>query len=201
MKTYIQFSIIILTVLSLFACSPQYKIVNEYIAPEANSGKLCVKQCYIENKSCNKKCDQKHNLCLAEKEKLARENFDQKLHEYHYSLEDYELDIGHYYAEKRLYELQLDSLETKKQNALLKCKLKHIDKKDCYAYKNLKHDSKMMTEPFKPHKPHKPSLVNEITLYQDLCVKDCFCSNVFSKCYIACGGKIISNKVCISNCK
>jgi hypothetical protein len=74
--------------------------------------------------------------------------------------------------------------------------------RSCIEIKNIDNDNIRLMELERPIKPdNKPTISKLTSQFQKSCNKKCNCSNIYSKCFISCGGTIKYKKVCIENCE
>jgi len=187
--------------LLLSACSPQYKLVHDYYPPKQNKGMECInKQCTKNRNSCQNSCNNNFQNCLINQEKAAHHNYPILLDNYYHEMELYQSDLSLYHEKINNYHLKKDNIKLKMNNALNHCNKKHKDDKQCSEYHHYKKKLKKIYRPYHPNQPIKPSLAHSIRDFQKSCSKNCQCDDLFNQCYIGCGGKIDTRKICISNC-
>ena len=180
---------IILSSLFFLGCSPKYKIVNKYVAPETESGKACLVECQKQYGSCKEVCKANFEICKTKAHAAAQENFELKMQRYSILLEEFLDDM-------EMYQLEIDMM--------------YFDGFGGYGYGygygryGYYPHSLFMMHPmplFRPTRPRKPSLEKEIQLAEmKMCQIDCGCTKTFDDCFVTCGGIVKADRICIENC-
>lgn len=178
---------IILISLFFLGCSPKYKIVNAYVAPQTESGKACLVECQKQYGSCKEVCKANFEICQTKAHATAKENYDRKMQRYSILLERYLDDM-------EMYQLEID--------------LMYFDGfyggYGRYGYSGYYPHRMFMMYPmpvYRPARPYKPSLAKEIQLAEaKMCQIDCGCTTTFDDCFVGCGGTVKTDRICIENC-
>jgi len=182
---------IVLSSLFFLGCSPKYKVVNEYVAPQTESGVACLSACQKQYGSCKEVCKANFEICKTKALSAAKANYKKKMHQYSVLLERYMDDM-------EMYQLEID--------------LMYFDGFVGYGY-GYGHGygrygyyphSMFMMRPmplFRPVRPLKPSLEREMQDAQtQMCQIDCGCTTTFDGCFTGCGGTLKTKRICIENC-
>ncbi len=186
---------------TLFACSPEYKIVHDYIPPHDNRGLTCIdRKCSANRQQCQFQCNEGFKTCLIDQEEIARDNFPEQLSDYYHQMDIYHVKMEQYHHEYERYQQRNRHLRHLQDKALKFCQQKKIEKHQCSDFHHFKKKRNKLYQPYAPSEPMKPSLTNSIHHMQQSCTHNCQCDQQFDKCYIGCGGKVNSRKVCIENC-
>lgn len=174
--------------LYLTACSSQYKIKGNYIAPLSLEGKEKVKKCLENKKKCDLIFNQKKEICLIEKEKEARSNFPklradflkfQRIHKQEW--EDYQSKLKSFEKKYKEFEASL--------NHEPPC---DISDEDCIDVDVASQLSEMENR----ERPHKPiyaiplNLSRYIKKLQQTCSDSYSCIKTYDSCFISSGGEI-----------
>ena len=179
---------IAISTLFFIGCSPKYKVVNEYVMPQTESGKSCLSECQKQYGSCKEICKANFEICKTKAHIQAQENFERKMHKYSILLESYLDDM-------EMYQLEVD--------------LMYFDGfyggYGRYGYSGYYYPRRMfMMHPgsmYRPARPLKPSLTQEIQLAEmQMCQIDCGCTKTYDNCFVGCGGSVKAKQICIENC-
>jgi len=201
MNTF-KFLVIIFVFVLISACSPKYKIVHDYSAPNTESGLQCInQQCQAENTQCQKSCSNKFDSCLVDEEEKAKNDFNKILDQYYLTLESYQNKLEVFYYNEKLYHENIRLYKDNKQRALEECAIKKVAKKHCSKYQRAVKSYHLNLRPNRPAKPYKPTLRRTTIEYQKVCKNSCQCNDHFNQCYVSCGGKVHTRKICIDNCE
>ncbi len=189
----------IFTIWLFSGCSPKYQITQEYIAPSEQEAKTCIKSCYLQMRECEDACKIRFENCKNKAQKVGQENYQKKMKEYVHNLEKYADDLREY---EQRYEHCEDRREDYYNLLEISCKgdSKCI-KKGLFNRRVpfCRFDNDSFIEPIKPRKPDLQMEIDRAT--NKLCQVDCNCQKNYDKCYVSCGGEIITKKECIENCK
>ncbi len=182
-----QYIFILLSALFFLGCSPKYKTVSEYVSPPTEEGKECLSECQKQYGSCKEICEANFEICKVKAAKVAKENYDKKMHEYVILLEQY-------VDQMRMYDLERDLYYFGGYYGY------------GYGYGNFGYYNPYQmfwaypSTLYRPLPPIKPSLNQEIKLAEkQMCQVDC-CTKTFDECYVRCGGVIKDKEVCVKNC-
>lgn len=185
----------------MIACGPQYKIVHDYVPPENPLGLSCIQQqCANNQKVCQLECNDVFEMCMQRQEHQARADFPHLMEKYHAQMDTYHAEKALYNERYENYRLKLELLQDRQKFSLNTCRQQRVAKKHCRSYHQYQREINDMTRPTRPYQPSKPSLKRNIRQAQRQCSRDCRCDKMFNKCYVGCGGKVNSRKVCIKNC-
>jgi len=189
----------VMSLLMLSACGPRYKLVDHFDAPLDPVAKQCVQSCNQETQSCSQECSKNHARCLDDARRKAQHAMPEQL-------DFYAVELDLYARDKRRYGLEMDELRETQQ--FLRRKIIHAEarcidrKKDkgCLVAEALSDRLYHLSEPNKPSMPIKPSVRSLTDEYAAHCDSNCGCQQQFKRCYVSCGGKARTEKVCVSNC-
>ena len=184
---------IIISSLFFLGCSPKYKVVNEYIAPQSEAGIVRLSECQKQYGSCKEVCKANFEICETKANAVAKENFENKMQQYSLALERYMDDM-------EMYQLEID--------------LMYFDGFGGYGYGmyggygrygGFYHPRSMfMMGPmplFRPVRPRKPNLNSEMKSAQmQMCQIDCGCTKTYDSCFIGSGGVLKTKRICVENC-
>jgi len=167
-------------------CSPKYKVVKEYHSQNIN--KSCINGCQMKLNECKQNCQAKFSTCKIEADKVAMQNYNQKMEAYHKALENYADAVQRY-------------------NLDMELEFAFYDDPFCYGRSPFYHRP-FFYDPFwrtpsyyLPPRPKKPSLEQEkLKVEAKMCDLDCDCGKKYDLCFSGCGGEIVNRKICIENC-
>lgn len=158
----------------LGACAtPRYQTLHRLEPPGDAAGLACVERCAQELTTCQAQCAQTYQTCVQSLEPVVQERYAQ-------ALEAYAQALDCYAAELRAYELQY--------------------------WLSWRHGPWWydpwpgpLWVPYPP--PRKPSreAVRE-ALVKERCGEDCGCLTRHEACFLACGGRKVSEERCVANC-
>ena len=182
-----KYLLLVLGIVFFTACTPKYKIIHTYSAPQSEGAKACVATCQEKLATCKALCKANFDVCKIKAEQIGKRRYNEKLKSYYQALENYANQVQQYNMDREFYFYN-----------------------DFYYYGG----PYGYRGPFGPYwtwgpptpmytlrKPVKPNLEQEIQLAQmQHCQIDCKCQNSYEQCFQSCGGKVISKKVCIENC-
>jgi hypothetical protein len=178
---------IVLSALFFLGCSPKYKVVNEYVSPKTESGKVCLGECQKQYGNCKEICKANFDICKVKADETAKANYESKMQQYLVLQERYIDDM-------EMYQLEID----------LMYGFNGFGYGYGYGYNGYYPHSIFMMRPmplFRPVRPRKPSLAQEIQLAEmKMCQIDCGCTKSYDNCFIGCGGEVKTSRHCIENC-
>ncbi len=176
-----------MSTLFFLGCTPKYKIVTEYVAPQTDMAKACLGKCQKEYGSCKEICKANFDICKVKAKAAAKESYEKKMKEYQIRLEQYVSDMDMYDLERSLYYDDFFLYDRAYYGG------------GFYYPHRMFWASPMPL--FRPQRPHKPSLEAEIQIAQmKMCRIDCGCTKSYDSCFMGCGGVLKRDKVCIKNC-
>jgi len=178
--------ILFLTILIISSCGPRYKVTTNFVQPSDNFGKECVRSAIEHRHECENDCRKIYNKCLSDSEISAKQTYND-------SLKRYNDDMIRYRAKKETYDRQYH-LREQLQSLKKKCKK---NAEHCNEYKNSLLYSAL--EPY-PQEPRSPDMNYYIKEHSKYCSSYCSCEHKYEVEFQSCGGKIIQNKICVSNC-
>lgn len=185
------------------ACSPKYIIKTHYTLPTDAQGKACVQTCSNEQKVCQAHCNQKQNACLVTAKKSATDAFPALMYEYEGVLSAYYTEMDRYELVMRSWERELRNVDRDYHHYRNACQGKPKNSYECRRAYELDGELRSIesSEPISPVRPIKPTLANEIKQAQKNCSNECGCIKSYDTCFVACGGKLDYEKICVENCK
>ncbi len=188
----------VFTIWFISGCSPKYQIIQEYIAPTQKEAKECIKKCYLQMRECEEACKIRFNSCKENAKVIGEKNYKQKM-------KTYVSDLEKYIEELKKYEQRYELCEDRREDYynLLEISCKGDSKCIKRGLFNRRFPFCTFDEFYtEPIKPKRPNLEQEIkNAINTLCQVDCNCQKNYDKCYVSCGGEIVTKKECIENCK
>ena len=193
---------LILMLLLITACSPRYEIKTHYTPPTDFSGKQCVQTCTNDKRTCQSRCDQKEDQCLAIAEQSARDAFPSLMLDYQDLQDQYLYSLDGYNREMNAWERKKERLKDNYEHYRHKCKKDDSKSYECRKSKEANDELRHMhrSEPDEPVKPEQPTLDTEIKNAQKSCHHNCGCASEYDNCFSSCGGKLTHEKICVENC-
>jgi len=188
-----KYVILVCSMLFLSACSPKYKVVKEYHPPKilnSSEASICVGVCESTRSACKATCEAAFSSCQVKAHRIAKQRYAVKMQQYTNQLENYVDDMYMGSYDMRFYHFDYYGYPYYYPryggyaNSLF-----WYDPMPYYHYSSYQ------------NKPKKPSLAQEkLKAEAEVCDLDCGCTQRFDNCYIGCGGKVESKKICIENC-
>ena len=186
----------------LTACSsPRYQVSYDFTPPGDQAGRLCLQDCYEDQKQCQLDCEREQAMCREEARDDAERIHAGKQARYVDELRNYNLVLETYYAKYRNYENRKAALEEELRASRKLCKAGGREASlFCDRKKKVERELRLLRAPYKPAKPAEPSLQAEITRLQASCNKTCPCEAQYRSCYTSCGGTVKQRLICVDNC-
>ena len=175
--------LLLLTILVLGGCAPKYRTTYTYIEPQDPQVKSCIESCEAKRAACRETCAAAFQKCKVKADAIGKKNYERKLQQYYHDLELYTARLRRYQLERDLF----------------------YGSGFCYGgYGCGPFYRPIFWEPSPAltlRRPVKPNLQEEI-MQAELkeCRIDCGCQQKFDDCFQGCGGKIVTQKICIKNC-
>jgi hypothetical protein len=171
-------------VLALFAviagcATPQYQTTVHLIPPADAQGRACVQDCETRKNACQADCQTRYQACAKALEPQVEVRYAE-------ALKQYELELRRYAAALRHYEMQLrfDWLNSYPYH---------------YPYWGAPWPRTYFPPPYrKPVMPTRDSV--RAQLVKSNCQEDCGCLPAYDTCFVGCGGRKLTETVCIKNC-
>ncbi|MBU1669097.1 hypothetical protein KKC13_11815 [bacterium] len=197
-----KYTFLILSALILTACSPRYEIKTHYTPPTNLDGKVCVQTCSNDKKTCQRRCNQKEDQCLATAEQSARDSYPAIMHEYQNLQSQYLYALDRYNIDMDAWEHQRERLRQDVNHYRHKCKKDNAKSYECRRANEADDQLRHMyrSEPTHPIQPVQPTLSDEIQLAQRACHNECGCNKIYDTCFSSCGGTLTYEKFCVENC-
>jgi len=204
---YLKLIAVLLTAALVSACGPRLQQVKNYIPPVTGFGMECLNkadmsrnQCEVDNQSrlaaCHVEAEEQANVLLAEQEK----QYTYALEEYIDAERGYELAFADYEEQQRLlrrdgelaYVRCSKDVNMTRVNEFPQCKRLLDDA-------NRKADR--LVPPAAPAQPRRPSYDVIVSGLKRECnsVK-VNCTALYDEAYLACGGQIDVQTICVANC-
>ncbi len=183
----------------LCACGgPKYEIRYRYLPPEDPA---CLRTCEEKFSRCKESFRQERQKCLERSRKEAVKLYEE-------ALKEYERDLALYQERLSLYRKEM--LAFREKEAALRGDYRFF-KKTCeerneqYACLRAQELRKILKEmagekPSRPEKPSKPRLEEFLAPLRELCREEKLCEERFQKCFLACGGTLVPERICVKNC-
>lgn len=158
----------------LAACAtPRYQTVHRLEPPNDTAGLACVERCAQKLASCQTQCAQAYQSCVQSLEPLFQERYLQ-------ALERYAQALDRYAAELRAYHL--------------------------HYWLSWRHGpwwydpwpGPLWVPDPPPRRPSREAVRS--ALIKERCVEDCGCLTQHEACFLACGGRKVSEERCVANC-
>lgn len=153
--------------------TPRYQTVHRLEPPADPAGLACIGKCSDQLAACQARCAEAYQACVQSMEPLFQERYAE-------ALRQYELALDRYAAELRAYELQ-----------------------HWLAWRHGGWWYDPWPGPYwypypPPRKPLREVVMNK--LRKERCVEDCGCLAAHEACFLACGGRKITEERCVANC-
>ncbi|ADU97205.1 hypothetical protein [Thermovibrio ammonificans] len=194
---------LLLCVAALFVAScggPEFAVSYRYEPPADN--RACLSGCYESFKSCKESCEDSYNACMAQVRSRAERLYRQALAVYNRELSAYRAAYATY--QNRLLSWSNSYRQLYRDYLFFKraCK-KSKDYYACSRKYQLEQALDTLNEkkPLPPERPEPPKLSDFVRQLSVTCVRDCGCKQQFNACFTGCGGKLIPERICVSNCK
>lgn len=193
---------LVLGILLLTGCAPEYETRYELTPPASTSGLACLKSCEAKSRMCNLQCSQQYGQCSARAEQQAKRELPERIKEYETQLADWRREIDRYETDLQFYEMELRQRELQENLYHLSCERDGKDSHSCKHQHSILLDMPLSTQPRYPGRaPEKPTLSSETARIRDLiCSKECQCDDQYRQCYSSCGGTVKPYQFCIKNC-
>ncbi len=193
---------ITVTLIFLSACSPKYKLVQQKIPPEiTTSSSQCLAQCETQMSTCKNSCQTQHSMCLAEQAEFAKQQYPKQLEIDTAALEAYYAKLSLYESQQRGYDAQSALYLKQAHEYKHLCKTALFNRAShCANAKAANYQYSTLSRPTAPKKPNKTTLEELTISSQEQCNKKCGCEQSYERCFISCGGKIETKRICVSNC-
>ena len=187
--------LLLFSLLFLSACSPKYKIVKEYhppVAAQSSDAQVCLGLCDSKRTACKSDCEAVFSSCQVKAHRIANQRYAKKMQQYTGQLENYVDAVQRDRFEMQFYSMGYYGYPFYRPGFAYgpyggyANRLFWYDPIPVYNY---------------TRQPRKPSLAQEkLKAEAEFCNLDCGCTQKFDDCYIGCGGKVLSKKLCIENC-
>lgn len=179
----------LISTMFFLGCSPKYKVINEYVAPQTPSGLASLSMCQKQYGSCKEVCKTNFEICKTKAHAAAKANYDNKMQQYSLLLERYLDDV-------EMYQLEIDLMYFGGFGGGYS--------RYGYGYGGYYPHRMFMMYPeplFRPLRPRKPSLAKEMEAAEmQMCQIDCGCTKTYDSCFIGSGGVLKTKRICIENC-
>ena len=163
---------------ALAGCAtPQYQTRVRLIPPTDAQGRDCVEGCEAQKDACQNDCKTRYQACVKDIEPRVEARYVE-------ALKQYESDLKQYAVALRHYEMQLQ-----------------FDWVHGYPY----HHPYWWHPWPRPYFPYRePVMPTRESVREKLertnCQSDCGCLPAYDTCFAGCGGKRLTESVCIKNC-
>lgn len=194
--------LLLLHVLALSACSPQYETRYELIPPTHAAGLVCLNACEAKARSCNQQCSQQQEQCSNRAAQQAALELPERLKEYDTKLAEWQQAMARYETDLRFYEMELRQRELQEDLRRLTCQRDGKNSASCLDHHNRLHTLPLLAAPQRPENaPEKPTLSSETArIRTQTCTQDCSCEAQYRQCYSSCGGTVKPYQFCVENC-
>jgi hypothetical protein len=165
---------------ALVGCAtPRYETVITREAPAGASAQACLQGCETQLSACKQTCADNYQACLKRVEPMADEH-------YRRTLDHYAADLAQYRHDISTYELHLWMNWNWHRGSFWYDPWPYPSYYPHYAL---------------PPPPGPPSREADMNRFrEEKCGGDCGCQPPYDACFQGCGGKIISERRCVSNC-
>ena len=204
---FLKIILVIISVVMITACGPRLQQVKNYIPPVTELGLECLSEADVSNNLCHANNQSRFDVCYLEAEQRAFAILTTKEKEYTNALEEYivaerfyELAYVDYEEQQRLvrrdgelaYVRCSGDVNLTRFNELPQCK-KLIDEANRKA--------RRLPAPAKPMQPIRPTYSTILAVLERECnsLKE-DCAALYDQAYLACGGQIDVQTICVSNC-
>lgn len=183
----------------LTGCGPKYVVQKEYAIGQGQEA--CVAQCQVRQESCVLGCQERLEACQAHASERARDRFYEASKQFKQDEAHYQLQWRSYRENRIAYDYLASQLHNDYRFFTLTCK----DKKDAYACARAKElavfqKNLVRQEPLAPLTPLAPNLAQILEQEVAGCDKSCGCSEGFDGCFVACGGSVVLQSICVERC-
>lgn len=165
--------------LGVFGCaSPRYETVVQREAPAGASAPACIESCERGLETCKLACAEKYQACLKAVEPEAEDHYRRTLDRYAEALEQRRRELAY-------QDFQLWTSFGWTHGG-----------RGAFWY-----DPFPYTNSVPPPMPRAPTREEDLNRFREArCGGDCGCQSPYDACFLACGGKIISEQRCVANC-
>ena len=179
------FSAALALLVALAGCAtPQYQTRVRMIPPTDAQGLACVDGCEAQKIACQNDCKTRYQVCLDNIEPQVEARYVE-------ALKQYESELKQYAAALRHYEMQLQ-----------------FEWLHSYPYYYYPYRHPYWLDPWpRPYFPfpyREPVMPTRESVREKLvkenCQSDCGCLPAYDACFVDCGGKRLTEQVCIKNC-
>lgn len=194
--------VLLLGVLFLSGCAPQYETRYAFTPPTSTGGLSCLTGCEAQTRTCNLQCSQQYAQCSAKAEQQAQTALPAQLSDYDTQLASWQRTMDRYETDRRFYEMELHQRELQHDLQRLTCEKDGKESASCLHQHSLLQGLPLLNEPSRPDKaPEKPTLASETARIRDLiCSNECKCDDQYRQCYTSCGGAVKPYQFCVENC-
>jgi hypothetical protein len=188
---------------------PVFRIKRIPVPPENKEGQACVTKCIKKIKACRNECQQAYKQCDQDAPEAARLIYEKAYDRYLKNLKVYneEMKAWDYYTKEheRLIKERENQLNYNRRH----CRDPFYDRIYCERASVINDELKERYSRYdtllkmKPKYPAKPSEEILIQKEREKCnneSKKCGCEDKFESCFIDCGGKFETKRICIENC-
>jgi hypothetical protein len=163
-------------VAGLAGCAtPRYETVTRRETPVDASAQACLRGCEASLNACRQTCADNYQACLRRVEPEAGEHYRQTLDRYAAELERHRRDIA-------THEL-------------------HLWMNWSWNRGSFWYDPWPYPHAYPPPPPRPPSREADLNRFrEEKCGGDCGCQPPDDACFVACGGRIISERRCVGHC-
>ncbi len=187
------------------ACQPipVYENKIEWIPAPGFAGQACSQECATKRLNCQRQCSTGYQQCYLQ----ATEQAEKQLP---IALQSHQISLNNYYAEKRIYDFEIDRyerenrrLDRKQQYHHSLCQSTPSEKHHCEMADSYRHQLNRLHRPhdYQLNRPTTPTLQTlSTTIASSACDRECGCENNYTSCFVGCGGKVIQTPICVENC-
>ncbi len=195
-----RFLVFLFLCLFLNACGgPRYEIRYRYLPSQDLP---CVKSCEEKFLRCKEEIRREREKCLENSRKEALKLYQEALKAYKKELKTYRERLALYQEEISTFQEKEETLRADYQFFKKMCR----EKDEGYACSRAKELRKRLKKlaaerPSPPEKPVKPRIEDFLDPLTALCPEGKACEEQFQKCFLACGGALIPERICVENCQ
>ncbi len=192
----------------LLGCGPRYEVRDVFVPPTSSTAQQCTRDCGQSRIDCRSVCRQAFSSCGQEAETEAQRSLATALEIYAAQLDAYDAQQRLYDREYAQYRSRKSALEKSYDHAKNRCYAG--DQAACREKKQIKKERDNLRGDYygfngtlneTPQRPVKPTLAEETArIRADRCDADCSCQVDYKACYTGCGGRVESERYCVSNC-
>ena len=176
--------VVVALLAALAGCAtPQYQTRVRLVPPTDAPGRDCVDGCEAQKDACQRDCKTRYQACEKDIEPQVEARYIE-------ALKQYENDLKQYAAALRHYEIQLQ-----------------LDWLNNYPYYHPYHHPYWWNpwpRPYFPFPYREPMMPTRESVREKLektnCQADCSCLPAYDTCFVGCGGKRLTETVCVRNC-